>query len=281
MRKLRKCNAAQLNTGVSKCSPDFGKMKGAIIVERNTKLPADLTADALEKLAHANRPDRIHGIVGFVEYAKNGGEVQTAANGYAGEEVTGISARKDTYTLNKFYPELHASLTKCHNKEWDVYFFDEDNVMYGLNDGTGLLAGVPMATVYSDATPHPTSSAKATMTVTFSFADAKKAITNFDYASLDFDPQKLVLGLTPVKLEKEATGNGYKLYEEIGGNDVTSIYGPLIAASGNTVISGATTAVTYDEDADTLTIAASDNAEVKLKSPAVLYENGITGIEQV
>lgn len=281
MRKLRKCNAAQLNTGVSKCSPDFGKMKGAIIVERNTKLPADLTADALEKLAHANRPDRIYGIVGFVEYAKNGGEVQTAANGYAGEEVTGISARKDTYTLNKFYPELHASLTKCHNKEWDVYFFDEDNVMYGLNDGTGLLAGVPMTTVYSDATPHPTSSAKATMTVTFSFADAKKAITNFDYASLDFDPQKLVLGLTPVKLEKEATGNGYKLYEEIGGNDVTSIYGPLISASGNTVISGATTAVTYDEDADTLTIAVSDNAEVKLKSPAVLYENGITGIEQV
>lgn len=281
MRKLRKCVAAQLNTGVSKCPPDFGKMKGAILVERNTKLPADLTADALEKLAHANRPERIYGIVGFVEYAKNGGEVQTAANGYAGEEVTGVSARKDTYTLVKFYPELHAALTKCHNKEWDVYFFDENNVLYGINDGAGLLAGFTMASVYSDATPHPTSSAKATMTVTFSFADAKKAITDFDYTSLGFDPQKLVLGLTPVKLEKEASGNGYKLYEVIGGNDVTSIYGPLIVTSGNAVIAGATSAVTYDEDADTLTIAASESTAVRLKSPAVLYDNDIKGIEQV
>lgn len=280
MRKLRNCTSSQLNTGVSKCPPDFGKMKGAILVEPGTKLPADLKADALEKLAHANRPERIYGIGTFVEYAKNGGEVQTSAVGYGGEEITGVSARKDTYTLNRFYPELHAAITKCSSKEWDVYFYDENNILYGINDGTGVLAGFPLANVYSDATPHPTSSAKPTMDVTFSHADAKKSITDFDYVQLDFNPAKVILGLISVKLEKTGeSGTKYKLYETVGGYDVTAIYGPLIAESGTNVVNGVTTAVTYNEDDETLTIAA--DGEVKLKNPSVLYENDIKGIEQV
>lgn len=282
MRKLRTCASAQLNTGVSKCAPEFGKMKGAILVERGTKLPADLDNEKLEKLAHANRPDRIYGIGVFTEYAKNGGEVQSSANGYGGEEVTGISARKDTFNLNKFYPELHAALTRCVNKEWDVYFFDEDNVLYGINDGTDTLAGYPMSTVYSDAVPHPTSSSKSTMTVSFAHSDAKLSITAFDYVQLDFNIQKLTLGLTSVALGKiGSTGNKYKLYETLGGNDLTSIYGPLIVTAGNTVINGATSAVTYDATDETLTIAATAGAEPRLKPASVLYENAIKGIEQV
>lgn len=280
MRKLRTCTAAQLNTGVSKCPPEFGKMKGAIIVEAGTKLPADLTAQALEKSVHADRPERVYGIVTFTEYAKEGGEVETAANGYGGEAVTGVSSRKDTYTLDKFYPELHAALTKCYNQAWDVYFFDENNVLYGLNDGTDELAGYPMNSVYSDATPHPTSSEAATMTVTFSHADAKKAITAFDFVELDFNPQRLTLGLTPIKMEKTSdAGNDYKMYEVVGANDVTAIYGPLIADAGQEVVNGTTSAVTYNADAKTLTIVSE--GAVSLKSPAVLLEKGIKGIEQV
>lgn len=281
MRKLRKCSSANLNTGASKCPPEFGKMKGAILVESGTKLPADLTAESLEGLVHADRPNRVYGIVTFTEYAKNGGEIQTAANGYAGEEATGVSARKDTFTLNRFYPELHAALTKCLNKAWDVYFFDEDNVLYGLNDGTDVLAGYPMTTIYSDATPHPTSSARSTMSVTFSHADPKQAITAFDYVQLGFNPQKLTLGLVEVSLGKlDDKVNGYKIYEVVGGNDVTSIYGPLIVAATTTVINGSTTAVSYDSAADVLTIAAEGGAVISLKSPSTLYESGIKGIEQ-
>ena len=94
MRKLRTCDSAQLNTGVSKCPPDFENMKGAILVPPGTKLPADLTAEKLEQMVHADRPGRIFGIVRFTEYAKNGGEIQTAANGYDGEAPTGVSARQ-------------------------------------------------------------------------------------------------------------------------------------------------------------------------------------------
>lgn len=279
MRKLRKCTAANFNTGDSKCPPDFDKMKGAILVEPGTKLPEDLTADKLEELAHAARPNRLYGIVTFVEYAKNGGEMQTASNGYGPEEATGFSARKDTYTLDKFKPALHAALTKCKNKKWDVYFFDAAHILYGINDGSDTLAGYPMSTVYSDATPHPTSSAKPAMTVSFSHEDAERSAIDFDYLQLDFDPSRLVLGLTPVKLEKDESGN-YKLYEVLGGNDITSIYESLIVAGATTVISGAT-AVTYNENSDSLTITASAGADVRLKAPSVLYASNIKGIEQI
>lgn len=282
MRKLRTCNTVQFNTGVSKCPPDFGKMLGAIIVEDGTKLPADLTADKLEKLAHASGSGRIYGIIRFVEYAPEGGEPQSAANGYGPEEFTGFSARKDTFTLNKFYPELHSAITRTAHLSRGVYFFDENNMLYGLNDGTDTLAPYPMSSVYSKATPHPTSSAKPSMSVTFCHVDAKAAAISFEYIQLDFNLLKLTLGLTGVKLEKVGTaGDAYKLYEAFGGYDVTPIYGPLIATAGEAVVSGAASAFAYDETTQTLTIAASADADVRLKSPAVLYDNDIKGIEQV
>ena len=279
MTKLRKCSSAQFNTGDSKCPPDFDRMKGAILVEPGTKLPADLTAEKLEKLAHAARPGRVYGIMTFVEYAKNGGEMQTSANGYGPEEATGMSARKDTFNLDRFKAALHAALTRAKNKRWDVYFFDAANILYGINDGTDILAGYPMSTVYSDATPHRTSSAKAAMSVTFAHEDAELSAVDFDYEQLDFNPSRLTLGLTQVKLKKMESGS-YKLYEALGGNDVTSIYGPLMVAAATSVVNGAT-AVTYADASDSLTITSSSGADVRLKAPSVLYEHDIKGIEQV
>lgn len=280
MRPLIDCaNTAQLYTGASKCNLDFEKMKGAILVEEGAKLPTGLTATKLEELAHADGDARIYGILTFTEYAKNGGEVQTSANGYGGEEVTGVSARKDTYTLNKFQPALDASLTQCSNKAWGAYFFDDNNVVYGISDGTETLAPFPMKNVYSDAVPHPTSSAKSSMTVTFAHENAKKAKTDFNFFKLDFNPQRLVLGLTKVKMEKTADGK-YKIYEEMGGIDVTRVYGKLIAKGGNSVLTGATSAATYDEANNVLTIASAEGAEVRLKSASVLFANDIKGIEQ-
>lgn len=281
MRKLRQCDNAQLNTGISKCPPNFGKKKMAIIVPYGTKLPANLTAEILEKLAHGALQERIYGVSGFVEYAKNGGEVQTSANGYGPEEVTGISALKETYTLSKFHPELHASFVKVSGQRFGAYFVDDDNVLYGENDGTDTLAPFDMSCIYTDATPSPTSSAAATMTITFAYEDVKKAYKNYDFVKLDFNPQKCVLGLTAVTLEKASAEGKYKIVEKVGGYDATSIYGPLIAAAGEAVVSGATSAFTYDETTQTLTIAAAASADVRLKSPAVLYDNDIKGIEQV
>lgn len=280
MRNLRKCNTGHLNTGISKCPVDFARMKGAIIVPYGSKLPANLSVEALTKQAHADEAERIYGIVGFCEFAQEGGEAQTGAVGYGGLQVTGYSDRADTYTLDKNYPELHASLTKCAGNKFGAYYFDEKNMLYGLNDGTDELAPFPMNTIHSNATPYSTSGSKSTMTVKFCHEDSRAAIENADYVQLDFNPQRATLGLTGVKLIKVGdTGNDYKLIEAVGGYDLTSIFGPLMADNTN-VISGAT-AVAYDTDKEVLTLTVSGSATPALKAPKVLLEAGISGIEQV
>lgn len=281
MRKTRTCTGANLNTGVSKCHLDPEKVKGAILVPHGVKLPAEFTATKAKELCHADRPERIYPVIPFVEYAKNGGEPQVNANGYGPSQMTGISALTYTFTMDKFYPELNASLTKTANKAWDVYFFDEKNTLYGLNDGTDILAGIPMSTVYSTPTPHPTSSAAATMDVSFAFEDVRAYFENMDFVALDFSLLRNLVGLTPVQLVKAGTtGNDYKILEKTGGYDLTSTYGELIAEKA-TVVTGGATGITYNEAAETLTIAVTGNVVPMLKAPSVLFENGIEGIEQV
>ena len=75
-------------------------------------------------------------------------------------------------------------------------------------------------------------------------------------------------------------GNEYKLIEKVGGFDLTSTYGQLIADNAN-LIAGATSAVTYDSDRETITIATTDSVVPKLKAPKLLQEAGVSGIEQL
>lgn len=283
MRPLRSCDDSHLNTGLSKCPVDFARMKGAIIVPYGTKLPAQLTLEKLTELAHADENERIYGIGGFCEYAPEGGEAQTGAVGYGGLRVTGYSDRADTFTLDKNYPELHSSLTKSSGKAWGTYFYDEKNYIYGLDDGTDVLAPFPMSTIHSNATPYSTSSAKSTMTVKFCHEDARAAIENADFVKLGFNPQRATMGLTAVKLAKVPdTDNDFKLIEKIGGFDLTPTFGPLIADSAATAVSGIT-AATYDSDKKVLTLTFSDGnaGNPHLKAPKALLEAGIEGIEEV
>ena len=283
MRKLRTCDSAQLNTGTSKCEIPYDKLLGAIVVPYGSKLPSNLTAEKLEELAHADVSERIYGIRTFVEAAKNGGEVQTSAVGYGPEQITGISARKDTMTLEQYSAALDASISKAGNRKWGVYYYDCDGFLYGINDGTDVLAPFPMSNIYSDSTPFKTSGNAAQLTVTFSHENAKKSKEQADFTKLDFLPSEIEnLGLTEVILKKITdSGSAYKLYEKVGGYDVTGIYGPLIAAAGNTVINGTTSASTYNEADNTITIATTGDATVSLKAPKVLFENDIKGIIQV
>lgn len=281
MRKTRSCVTKQLNSGISKCQIDFDKIKGALIVEKGVKLPNDLTFESLEEMCHADRPERVYPILTFVEYAKNGGEPQTGSDGYGPVGVTGVNARTDTFTMDKFYEALNSALLKSMNVEYDVYFWDAKNLLIGYNDGTSELAGIPMSTIYPVATPHPTSSTKATMSVNFCHKDAQKSLENFDYVQLDFDPSRAVIGLVGVLFEKTDAGeNDYKLIERIGGYDRTSEFGQAIADGATEVLNNVTSA-SYDADKDVITIVPGDGGSPSLKSPSVLFTNGIKGIEQV
>ena len=278
--KVRSCKGNALNTGKSACPYDPEKIIGAIVVSRGTKLPADLDGAKLEELAHADRPNRIMPILDFVEYAKAGSEVNVSAVGYGPNQPTDVSARTDTSTEGVYNHVLAQSLSRCMNNEYDVYFFDKNNVLYGIDDGTDTLAGYPMASIYPTITEFPTSGAKSTLLVNFCHKDARSSFEKANFEQLDFNISSFAYGLTPVKFIK-VEDKKYKLVEAIGGLDRTAEFGDIISKTPTAALKGSTTGVTYDAATETITVTTSAGATApQLKSPAELYEAGIKGIEQ-
>ena len=138
MRPIRNCKRGVLNTGKSQCPLDLAHIIGAMVVEAGYEFPETPTASSLKEACHADRPDRIMPIVTFVEYAKEGGEASVSSVGYGGNQVTGISPRTDTFTLAQHDPALAASLSKAMNLPFEVFYFDENNVVYGRRVGDAL-----------------------------------------------------------------------------------------------------------------------------------------------
>ena len=274
MRKTRICDSAEMNTGGSACSVDWGKIKGAIIVEHGKKLPADLTPEKLAELCHADRPERIYPVLTFVEYAKSGGEAQVSAVGYGPNQYNGLNAQTDTFTLGRFDEMLNAELLRCANKQWDVYYWDSNKMLIGYNDGTDILAGIPMSAIYPSSTPFSTSGAKSTMTVNFAHFDAEDSQLNFDYVKLDFNPGNVIKGLTEVMLVEKTSGK-YKIVECIGGYDRTAEFADALSTGAAEVFTGVTSA-SYENGLITIT---PGEGEISVKQPSVLYTNDIKWVE--
>ena len=268
MRKTRICDSAEMNTGGSACSVDWGKIKGAIIVEHGK------TPEKLAELCHADRPERIYPVLTFVEYAKSGGEAQVSAVGYGPNQYNGLNAQTDTFTLGRFDEMLNAELLRCANKQWDVYYWDSNKMLIGYNDGTDILAGIPMSAIYPSSTPFSTSGAKSTMTVNFAHFDAEDSQLNFDYVKLDFNPGNVIKGLTEVMLVEETSGK-YKIVECIGGYDRTAEFADALSTGAAEVFTGVTSA-SYENGLITIT---PGEGEISVKQPSVLYTNDIKWVE--
>lgn len=276
MRPIRNCKRGELNTGKSQCPLDLAHIIGAMVVPQGFEFPANATASSLKQACHADRPNRIMPIMVFVEYAKEGGEANVSAVGYGGNQVTGLSPRTDTYTMAQHDPALAASLSKAMNLPFDVFYFDENDVVYGRRVGEKLL-GFPITTLYPTVTPHPTSSNPATLTVSFAFENARDAIEDFDYVQLDFNLKDSLVMLTEVELVETATTGKYKIVEKVGGYDLTPKFATIITESASAVLDGVT-AATYDTATESLTLTVSSGSTPALKAPSALYTAGIYGI---
>ena len=272
MSKYRSCaGMSTFNTGNSVCPLDPGKVKAIILMTSGHKLPTELDAKTLEELCHADRPDRIFPLKTIVEYSPSGGEAQTSAVGYGPTKITGYSPKTDTWTLESADLSIKANLAKAKNVAFDAYFVDDNNVIYGIEDNNGELAGVPMAGVYPGGQDFTSSGQNATLTVTTMFKDYEKFMKNMDVELCDFDVVEALSGVVFVDLVKD--GDDYKIVEHYGKLDITEYYGALLASKKDTAMPNAT-AVTYSDGKLTIT------GEAKLAAPSVLYQAGIIGIEQ-
>ena len=278
MSRIRSCASNSFFTGKSVCEIDYDKIKYLLLTKHGVKLQYD-TLDNLRAMCHADLPNRAYGFPQIVNWEPNGGEVQTSQVGYGPNVYNGVSARTDAFTVDKFRHYLRAEILKNVDEEFDMYLIDIKNNLYGLNDGTEVLAGVPV-TIYPTGNDHPGASDKASLAVNVSYVDVEEYMMKLDVVPLDYAARSAVYGLMPVTLEKVgSTGNNYKLVEYYGKGDATAKFGELISDNVASVLNGAT-AATYDATNNYITVTlASDSTAPTLKAASVLEANGIYGIE--
>lgn len=268
----RKCpGSATFNTGNSVCVLDPGKVKAIILAIHGHKIPSVKSAEEFEKACHADRPNRIFPLKTIVEYAPSGGEAQTSATGYGPTKVTSYSAKADVWTLQDYDASLKANIMSAKGVAFDAYFVDENNVIYGINDGTEILAGIPLSGIYPGGQDWDSSGTEANLTVATMFKDYEKYVKHADITTCDFDVVESLKGLVYVDLVS-STSNKYKLVEHFGKLDITEYYGQLITSGATTVLPEAT-GVSYSDGEITA------QGTVKLAKPSVLQGAGITGIE--
>ena len=265
-------SAAGFNTGQNFCPLQPGKAKAVILVYHGKKLPAELTADALEEACHADGQDRIFPILGISEYATSGGEATTSENGYAGTSITGYSARTDTFTLAKFNMALQANLVSNKATTFDMYVVDENDVIYGIDDASDSLAGIPLTGVYPTGQPFSSSGQVAYLAFNALYADIEAYMKNASAKGATFNVPGALIGLVFAEFIQVGEGK-YKLVDHYDRTDLTSYYGALIAEHAETVLTSGSS-VSYTEGVLTIT------GEPKLAVPSILQQNGIIGIEQ-
>lgn len=278
MSRIRSCASNSFFTGKSVCEIDYDKIKYLLLTKHGVKLQYD-TLDNLRAMCHADLPNRAYGFPQIVNWEPNGGEVQTSQVGYGPNVYNGVSARTDAFTVDKFRHYLRAEILKNVDEEFDMYLIDAKNNLYGLNDDTDELAGIPV-TIYPSGNDHPGASDKASLAVNVSYVDVEEYMMKLDVVHLDYAARSAVYGLMPVTLEKVgSTGNNYKLVEYYGKGDATAKFGELISDNVASVLNGAT-AATYDATNKYITVTlTSDSTAPTLKAASVLEANGIYGIE--
>lgn len=269
--------ATAFNTGRSKNVFDPGKIKGLILVHKGHKLPSILTAEEFEKACHADRPNRIYPIKTIIEYAPNGGDANVQTKGYGGSKVSGYNAFSPAWTLEDADFALKANIVKSKSTGFDLYAFDENNVIYGVSTDSGDLAGIQLNGVSAGGNDWDTSGEDASTTITAYFKDYEKYMTTADIRKVDFDILEAVNGLVYVDLVAiDAESKKYKILEHYGKLDITEHYGDALKTGATSCFDGEVSAVAYADGELTITATGTP----KLKKPSVLQENGVVGIEQ-
>lgn len=273
---IRSCGSASgFNTGQNYCPFQPGKVKGLILTIHGKKLPKELTAESLEQACHADYPERIYPIMGISEYAVSGGDANTSENGYAGSEITGYSARTDTFTLAKFNLSLQANLVANKSTLFDMYVILEDNIIWGMDDGSDTLAGHPLSGVYPTGQQFTSSGQKAFLAFNAMYSDIENSMKKATIKQVNINLETSLKGLSYVDFVPTGAGqNTYKMVDHFDRTDITPYYGAQLSEKATTVITGVT-GMEYSNGVLTAT-----GGTPTLKLPSVLQTNGILGIEQ-
>lgn len=276
MSRIRTCAGNSFFTGKSVCEIDYDKIKSLILMKHGVKLTYT-SAETIRTACHADVPNRAYGFPVIINWEPNGGEAQTSQVGYGPTYYNGMSARNDALTLDKFRHYQRASILKNVEETFDMYIIDKMNNIYGLNDGTDTIAGIPV-TIYPSGNDHPGASDKESLVLNVVYEDVEEYMMNLDVVHVDFRVSPAVYGLMPVTLEETETSGSYKLVEYYGKGDATAKYGTALATAATTAMNNVT-AATYNATSNVLELTVSSGQTPSLKAASVLCGAGIYGIE--
>jgi hypothetical protein len=153
-----------------------------------------------------------------------------------------------------------------------MYVVDENDVIYGIDDASDALAGIPLTGVYPTGQPFSSSGQVAYLAFNALYADIEAYMKNASAKGATFNVPGALTGLVFAEFIEIEDGK-YKLVDHYDRTDLTAYYGAQIASKAATVLVSGSTASYSD---GVLTISG----EPKLATPSVLQENGIIGIEQ-
>lgn len=259
MEQVRDCGSGRFNTGHSRCPlvPEY--IRAIILAERGVKLPTKITLEELEKALHADRPGRLYGVKNVVEFAPNGGEVQTSNTGYGSTEVSGYSAYTAAFTMEKFDAGFRANILRIKNTPMQVWYVDKNNVIWGENDADGSLKGFDLSGVYISGQDNSASGTRANNVLNLMYTDVEKSWMYPKQVSPLFAVVSAIEGLRFVDVvKKDGAANEYYVCDYYDRLNVGQYFSDSLAEIA--CWKGAS-AVEY--------VAASQ-----------LQANGVTGIEQ-
>lgn len=279
MEQVRDCGSGHFNTGHSRCPlvPEY--IKAIILAERGVKLPAEMTLDALEKALHADRPNRLYGVKNVVEFAPNGGEVQTSNTGYGPMEVTGYGAYTAAFTMEKFDAGFRANIMRVKNMPMQVWYVDKNNIIWGEEDKDGSCKGIDLSGVYISGQDNSASGTRANNVLNLMYSDAEKSWMYPKQIRPLFDVVSVIEGLRFVDIVKrKGAESEYFVCDHYDRLNVGQYFSEALAEEACWI--GASV-VSYNSVSGTFTVTLKAEVTVPtLAAPSVLQTNGVTGIEQ-
>lgn len=278
MEQVRDCGSGNFNTGHSRCPlvPEY--VKAIILAERGVKLPEELTLDTLEKALHADRPGRLYGVKNVVEFAPNGGEVQTSSTGYGPTEVGGYGAYTAAFTMEKFDAGFRANIMRIKNTPMQVWYVDKNNVIWGESNADGSIKGIDLSGVYISGQDNSASGTRANNVLNLMYSDVEKSWMYPKQICPSFGVVSVIEGLRFVDLvKKQGAEDEYFVCDHYDRLNVGQYFSEALAEAA--CWKGAS-AVKYTAESKTFKVTVTNSATPSLSLPSVLQANGVTGIEQ-
>lgn len=278
MEQVRDCGSNRFNTGHSRCPlvPEY--IKAVILAERGVKLPAGLTLDALEKGFHADIPNRLYGVRGVVEFAPNGGEVQTSNTGYGPMEVSGYGAYTAAFTMEKFDAGFRANIMRIKNTPMQVWYVDKNNIIWGESAADGTCKGIDLSGVYISGQDNYASGTRANNVLNLMYSDVEKSWMYPKQISASFNIVPVIDGLRFVDVvKKEGAENEYFVCDHYDRLNVGQYFSEALS---EVKCWKGVTAAEYLSASKTFKLTVTGNAVPALVAPSILQTNGVTGIEQ-